>query len=82
MTDTQSTDADGITHLIISPDVLQDETLDNLAKEFVLREQANDCDSEFDLEAGIAQAKQLIKKGELLITFDPKTESVGVLFQG
>lgn len=66
-------------YVIVDPKALQDETLASLAKEFVLREQGNDDGSGFDLEAAIERAQNLIKKGTLLITFDPETDSVGVI---
>lgn len=66
-----------ISYLIIDPATLKIETVASLVKEFVLREQANDA--AFDLDEAVVKAQTLIKKGSLLITFDPLTESVGII---
>lgn len=66
-------------YVLVEPSSLRPETLANLAKEFVLREQGEDGGGGFNLEAAITRAQLLIKKGTLLITFDPETQSVGVI---
>lgn len=66
-------------HVIIDPNSLQAQTLKHLATEFVLREQANDSIFDADLDAHVEQALLQIKNRTILITFDPDTESVGVI---
>ena len=63
----------------IEHSMLQPETLDQLAREFILREYANDGWVDHDLDLAVAKAIKRIERGEYLITFDPETESVGII---
>ena len=77
--DTPVSELPQLAHVIVDPNSLQSETLTRLATEFVLREQANDSISDSDLDASVARALLQIKNRTILITFDPDTESVGVI---
>ena len=69
----------GPAYLFIEHSMLQPETLDQLAREFILREYANDGWVDHDLDLAVAKAIKRIERGEYLITFDPETESVGII---
>ncbi|MCX6125215.1 MAG: YheU family protein [Proteobacteria bacterium] len=77
--DQQSSPDSGTAYLFIEHSLLQPETLNQLAREFILREYANDSCADHDLDAAVGRAIKRIVRGEYLITFDPETESVGIL---
>lgn len=64
--------------LIIDPSLLKPDTLEHLAKEFILREATQDGGHNVDLDAEIPKVVARIRRGDCLVTFDPVTESVGV----
>ena len=69
----------GPAYLILDPKLLQEETLNNMAREFILREQAQDYSPAINIEHQIASAVRRMYSGELLLTFDPENESVGIM---
>lgn len=57
----------------ISPD-----TLENLLKEFVLREGTDYGDVEFDIEAKVAQVKLQLQSGDANIVYSELHESIDI----
>ncbi len=60
----------------IPPDQLSPEVLDAIIEEFVTREGTEYGASPVSLTTKVAQVKQQISRGEVVISFDPKTETV------
>jgi uncharacterized protein YheU (UPF0270 family) len=65
--------------VIVDPSSLQTETLARLAREFILRESHDDASAERDMNVEVAKVIYRLRSGECLITFDPDSESVGVI---
>lgn len=66
-------------HVIVPPDALQDETLRQLAVEFLLREAGQDLSEAGITDERVERVLKAIRVGTHLITFDPKTESAGIM---
>lgn len=64
--------------IVVDPALLQPETLEHLAKEFILREAGQDAAHNVDLATEIPKVLKRLRRGECILTFDPATESVGV----
>ena len=77
-TEIPTIDEDSSQQIIVDPSSLQPETLRQLAKEFVIREVANDASFPNTSDATIDRIVASLKKGTYLITFDQSTETVGV----
>ena len=58
---------------------LSDELLTAIIEGFVAREGTDYGSSEVDFEAKIQQVKRQIERGDVVITFDPETESCTLL---
>jgi len=58
----------------ISPDALQ-----GLVEEFITREGTDYGWEEFTLATKVEQVKQQLRRGEVVIVFDPASESVSLL---
>lgn len=54
------------------------ETLDNLVREFVLREGTDYGESEISLEEKVAQVKQQLKSGKAVIVYSELHESIDI----
>ncbi|RQW61635.1 YheU family protein [Vibrio viridaestus] len=54
------------------------ETLDNLVREFVLREGTDYGESEISLEDKVAQVKQQLKSGKAVIVYSELHESIDI----
>lgn len=65
--------------VIVPPEKLQDETLRQLAVEFLLRETGNDISESGITEERVERVIKALYRGSHLITFDPGTESVGII---
>ena len=63
----------------IPAEQLPAETLQNLIKDFILREGTDYGTREFSLEEKIQQVHHQIKKGDVAITFDQKSETCSLL---
>jgi uncharacterized protein YheU (UPF0270 family) len=57
-------------------DKISPEALDNIVREFILREGTDYGAVEISLETKLKQVHAQIKKGDVKIIFDPNTESV------
>ena len=67
-------------HLVTVPhESLNEETLKNIVREFIVREAANDASLPDCSESSIQRAIGAIKSGKYVITFDQKLESVGII---
>lgn len=53
-------------------------TLENLIKEFVLREGTDYGAREVDLETKVDQVKSQLERGDAVVLFDPNTETVTI----
>jgi uncharacterized protein YheU (UPF0270 family) len=65
--------------VIVDPHSLQPDTLARLAREFILRESHENGSFDRDMTTEVAKVIYRLKSGECLISFDPATESVGVV---
>ena len=65
--------------ILVPPENLQAETLRHLAVEFLLRETGNDVSETGVTEERISKVLNALKKKTHFITFDPVTESVGIM---
>lgn len=65
----------------ISPDRLTPELLDALVEDFVSREATDYGATEVDFQIKVEQVKRQISRGEVVITFDPVTETCNLLTQ-
>ncbi|QMV13127.1 YheU family protein [Vibrio spartinae] len=64
--------------MIIPWQTLETDTLDNLVREFILREGTDYGEHEISLEEKIAQIKQQIQSGEAVIVYSELHESVDI----
>lgn len=65
--------------MIIPYDALAKDTLDNLIKEFILREGTDYGELEYSTDDKIAQIRQQLKSGEVVIVFSELHESVNIM---
>ena len=65
--------------LFLDPQDLKPDTLINLAREFILRDSPEDFSVESSVEDKIPSVVTKIRSGELKITFDTVSESVGLM---
>lgn len=65
--------------MIIPPDQINDETLQNLMEAFITREGTDYGDAELALEDKVSLLKGQLISGEVLITFDASSESINLL---
>lgn len=63
----------------IPPERLSPELLDAVIEDFVSREATDYGAAEVDFPVKVAQVKRQIARGEVVITFDPVTESCNLL---
>ncbi|MDW6091695.1 YheU family protein [Vibrio rhizosphaerae] len=64
--------------MIIPWQTLEPDTLDNLIREFILREGTDYGEHEISLEEKVAQVKQQIQSGEAVIVYSELHESVDI----
>ncbi|KUJ00775.1 YheU family protein [Vibrio sp. MEBiC08052] len=64
--------------MIIPWQTLEPDTLDNLIREFILREGTDYGEQEISLEEKVAQVKQQIQSGEAVIVYSELHESVDI----
>ena len=67
--------------LSIPPDVLSEEALHNLIESFILREGTDYGMNEVPLDTKRKQVLRQIQLGEVIISFDPSTESVSLILR-
>ncbi|MGH1440447.1 MAG: YheU family protein [Cellvibrionaceae bacterium] len=65
--------------MIIPPDKINDETLQNLMEAFITREGTDYGDVELALEDKVSLLKSQLISGEVLITFDAASESINLV---
>lgn len=65
--------------VIVPPEQLQADTLRHLAVEFLLRETGNDISESGVSDERVERVLRALQRGTHLITFDPRTESVGII---
>lgn len=65
--------------ILVAPEQLQIETLRQLAIEFLLRETGNDISESGVTEERINKVLNALKRKSHFITFDPKTETAGII---
>lgn len=65
--------------IIVDPGALQPETLRRLLEEFVTRDGTDYGEHEVSLETRVLQAQASLRRGEVVIVFDPSTASVTLL---
>lgn len=65
--------------ILVAPEQLQAETLRQLAIEFLLRETGNDISESGVTEDRINKVLNALKRKSHFITFDPKTETAGIV---
>ncbi|MEZ5530061.1 MAG: YheU family protein [Porticoccaceae bacterium] len=63
----------------IPPERLSPELLDAVIEDFVSREATDYGAAEVDFQVKVEQVKRQIARGEVVITFDPVTESCNLL---
>ncbi|MAD57593.1 MAG: hypothetical protein CMK44_03330 [Porticoccus sp.] len=63
----------------IPPNKLPDRVLVALIEEFINREGTDYGEKEINLDSKIKDARSSILKGNIVITFDPKTESCNLI---
>lgn len=63
----------------IPPDRLPEELLEAVVEDFVSREATDYGIQEVDFQVKVEQVKRQIAKGEVVITFDPVTETCNLL---
>lgn len=63
----------------IPPERLSPEILQAVIEEFISREGTDYGISEVSLESKVDQVKRQVQRGEVVVTFDPKTESCNLL---
>ena len=64
--------------MIIPHTQLSADTLDNLIREFVLREGTDYGDIEVSLDTKVNQVREQLKQGKLVITYSEEYESVDI----
>lgn len=67
--------SDGI---VIAPEQLSAEALQGIIEEFVTREGTEYGFDDVPLETKVQQVHRQLRKGEVLILFDPKTQTVNL----
>lgn len=63
----------------IQPELLAPEILSSVLEEYIHREGTNYGDVEYTLETKVKQLHSQILKGDVLIVFDPESESVTLM---
>lgn len=63
----------------IPPERLSPEILQAVIEEFISREGTDYGISEVSLESKVDQVKRQVQRGEVVVTFDPETESCNLL---
>jgi hypothetical protein len=63
----------------IQPELLAPEILNSVLEEYIHREGTNYGEVEYSLEAKVKQLHSQIVKGDVLIVFDPESESVTLM---
>ncbi|WIO75638.1 YheU family protein [Porticoccaceae bacterium LTM1] len=63
----------------IPPERLSPEVLEAVIVEFISREGTDYGVSEVSLETKVEQVKRQVQRGEVVVTFDPETESCNLL---
>ena len=66
----------------ISISDLSEQAIRKIVEEFILREGTDYGDGEFSLEAKVSQVMHQLAKGDALLVYDEKTESVDIVPQG
>ncbi|MBY0316004.1 MAG: YheU family protein [Bdellovibrionales bacterium] len=72
---------DEIPPIEVPPSALSEEALHGIISNFILREGTDYGSVEVSLETKIKQVERQIQKGEIIIAFDPNTETVTLLTQ-
>ena len=67
--------------VLVSPDELQPETLNSVLESYVLREGTDYGTREIGLEQKIENLRKKVEKKEIVLVFDPNTESLNFLTQ-
>lgn len=65
--------------MLIPPDKIQKDTLDNILEEFINREGTDYGEQELSLADKVAALRPKILKGDFLIVFDEKLESITLM---
>lgn len=65
--------------MIIPADQIQTDTLNNILEEFINREGTDYGDVEYDLTSKVNQLRPKVLRGDILIVFDEKLESVTLM---
>jgi uncharacterized protein YheU (UPF0270 family) len=65
--------------IIVPPSALSEDVLLQLAYERILRERGNDAPADEISDATLQRALRAIKREEILITYDVRSESVGLM---
>lgn len=68
--------------MIIPHSSLKPETLTGIIQEFVLREGTEYGGREFSLEAKVAQVHKQLERGEVVVVFDPESETCDLVSKG
>lgn len=68
--------------ILVAPEALSPEALQNVLESFVLREGTDYGNTELSLEQKIKNLKIRIQKKEIVLAFDPNSESLTFLTQG
>ncbi|MBC7466437.1 MAG: YheU family protein [Bdellovibrio sp.] len=68
--------------MLVAPEALSPEALQNVLESFVLREGTDYGNTELSLEQKIKNLKIRIQKKEIVLAFDPNSESLTFLTQG
>jgi uncharacterized protein YheU (UPF0270 family) len=68
--------------MIIPPSEINSYTLQSLIEEFVTRDGTDYGDSEVTLDERVARVMLQLERGEVLIWFDPDTETCTLLTKG
>lgn len=65
--------------ILIEPSLIAADVLQNILQEYTFREGTNYGDVEHSLETKVAQLLKQLQKGEIVLVFDPETESVNLM---
>ena len=65
--------------MIIPPERLAPEVLERLLQEYITREGTDYGAEELSLSAKVARLRPQIARGDVLIVFDPSTESIDLI---
>ena len=63
----------------ITVEQLEEETIENLIREFVLREGTDYGANEISIDTKIQQVRRQIDRGDVKIFFEPETESINLV---